>query len=76
MVRKFPHTTFDVWTFRTVVDDPSGILTLDREHKKHRWATAEEFGDLIGFRGLKDGLASVREYVTEADPPLPELRLV
>jgi hypothetical protein len=24
---------------------------------------------------LKDGLASVRDYVTERAPPLPELRL-
>jgi hypothetical protein len=29
----------------------------------------------VNYRGLEEGLASVRDYVTERDPPLRELRL-
>ena len=46
------------------------------EHGEYRWCSYDEASRLVTFRGLRDGLASVREYVTERSPPLPELRLV
>jgi hypothetical protein len=46
------------------------------EHAEYRWCSAEEASGLVSFRGLRDGLASVREFVTERAAPLPELRLV
>ena len=45
------------------------------EHADYRWCGHDEARRLVSYRGLKEGLASVREYVTERDPPLPELRL-
>lgn len=44
------------------------------EHAEYRWCSYDEAHRLVTFRGLKDGLASVREYVTERVPPLRELR--
>ena len=53
-----------------------GAVTLNAdEHAEHRWCGFEEAQRLVSFRGLKEGLASVRDYVTERDPPLRELRL-
>jgi hypothetical protein len=45
------------------------------EHADYRWCGYDEAQRLVTYRGLKEGLASVREYVTERDPPLRELRL-
>jgi hypothetical protein len=45
------------------------------EHAEYRWCSCDEASRLVTFRGLKDGLASVREFVTERAAPLPELRL-
>lgn len=45
------------------------------EHAEYRWCGYDEAQRLVNYRGLKEGLASVREYVTEREPPLRELRL-
>lgn len=45
------------------------------EHADYRWCGYDEAQRLVNYRGLKEGLASVRDYVTERDPPLRELRL-
>jgi hypothetical protein len=53
-----------------------GEVTLrPDEHAEYRWCGYDEARRLVTYRGLKEGLASVREYVTERDPPLRELRL-
>ncbi|MBA3500885.1 MAG: hypothetical protein M4D80_23430 [Myxococcota bacterium] len=50
-------------------------VTLDDGHDEHAWLCAAAAQTRVGFRGLRDGLAAVVEYVTERDPPLAELRL-
>jgi hypothetical protein len=55
-------------TGTTVVLDPE-------EHAEYRWCGFDEAMRLVNFRGLKEGLASVREFVTERQTPMPELRL-
>jgi hypothetical protein len=51
------------------------VVLQPEEHADYRWCGHEEARRLVNFRGLREGLASVREYVTERDPPLRELRL-
>ena len=55
------------------VDGTSPILTW--EHSEFAWCGAEACLERIRFRGLRDGLAAVRETVTEAGEPTPDLRL-
>lgn len=50
-------------------------VRLTWEHSEVRWCTADECEALVGFRGLREGLAWTRRSVTESDCPLPELRL-
>jgi hypothetical protein len=53
-----------------------GDIKLDpAEHAEYRWCPFDEAQRLIGFRGLKEGLASVREFVTERATPMRELQL-
>jgi isopentenyldiphosphate isomerase len=56
------------------VEQSAATLQPD-EHAEYRWCDYEEAQRLVNYRGLKEGLASVRDYVTERDPPLRELRL-
>ena len=51
----------------------SPVLTW--EHSEYAWHNAEGCLERIRFRGLRDGLTAVRETVTEAAEPAPELRL-
>jgi hypothetical protein len=55
--------------------EQAGVTLRPEEHSEYRWCGYDEARRLVTYRGLKEGLASVREYVTERDPPLPELRL-
>lgn len=55
--------------------DAAGVTLDPAEHAEFRWCGYDEARRLVNYRGLKEGLASVREYVTERDPPLRELRL-
>jgi hypothetical protein len=51
-------------------------VTLDpEEHSEYRWCSYEEAMTLVAYRGLKEGLASTREYVTGRSTPMPELML-
>ena len=51
-------------------------VTLDpAEHDEYRWCGFDEALRLVTYRGLKDGLASTREYITGRESPPRELRL-
>ncbi|UNK48499.1 NUDIX domain-containing protein [Lysobacter sp. S4-A87] len=45
------------------------------EHADYRWVTVDEALALVHYRGLKDGLRSVVEYVTGVASPARELCL-
>jgi ADP-ribose pyrophosphatase YjhB (NUDIX family) len=56
-----------------VVDTP---LRLDEaEHSEYAWLPYESSLDRVHYRGLKDGLRSVHEYVTSPTTPARELCL-
>jgi hypothetical protein len=50
------------------------VVSLDWEHSEYRWTTASECAELLTFRGLRDGLQWLREYISEVSPA-PEFRL-
>ena len=50
-------------------------IRLTWQHSEYRWCTAAECEQLIGFRGLLEGLEWVRRFVTETSNQLPELKL-
>jgi hypothetical protein len=45
------------------------------EHSEYGWFSLEQCLDLVHYRGLKDGLRSVHEYVTGSPQPAKELCL-
>jgi ADP-ribose pyrophosphatase YjhB (NUDIX family) len=45
------------------------------EHASHAWLPVDECVERVHFRGLKDGVKSVHEYVTGVDQPARELCL-
>lgn len=45
------------------------------EHAEYAWLPHAAALERVHYRGLKDGLRSVREYVTGVPAPAPELRL-
>ena len=45
------------------------------EHSACGWFSLEEYLERVHYRGLKDGLAAVHEYVTGAESPARELCL-
>ena len=51
----------------------SPILTW--EHSDFAWCGVNDCLERLRFRGLREGLAAVRETVTEVREPAPELRL-
>jgi len=52
------------------------VVSLDpAEHAECAWLSREECLDRVHYRGLKDGLRSVHEYVTGVEEPARELRL-
>jgi hypothetical protein len=56
--------------------DESSVPALSWEHSEFRWCGAKECVELLSFRGLHEGLESVRSYVTEPKREMPELRLL
>ena len=53
-----------------------GDVILDPlEHSAYEWVSYEEAQRRVVYRGLKDGLASVAEYITANPAPARELRL-
>lgn len=55
--------------------DASSVLLDPEEHAAHAWLSFEAALARVHYRGLKDGLRSVHEYVTSLDEPAAELRL-
>ena len=52
------------------------VVRLDAaEHAEFQWLTAEECLARVHYRGLKDGLRSVQEYITGPASAAPELCL-
>lgn len=63
-----------IGVFAAEVDDAA--VSLDpAEHSEFAWLSREECLDRVHYRGLKDGLRSVHEYVTGAEAPAKELCL-
>ena len=47
----------------------------EAEHSEAAWLPFEICMERVNYRGLKDGLRSVQEYITGVDRPAPELCL-
>jgi hypothetical protein len=61
--------------FASEVDEP-GKVPLDSGVSDFGWFTAEECEERLLFRGLKEGLKCVREYVSEVAEPAASLRMI
>jgi hypothetical protein len=55
--------------------DPEDVILDPVEHSEYVWLPYEAALERVHYRGLKDGLKSVVEYVTGTPTPAPELRL-
>jgi hypothetical protein len=53
----------------------SAVRLNASEHSEFQWLSAEQCLERVHFRGLKDGLRSVQEYITGPATPAPELCL-
>jgi 8-oxo-dGTP pyrophosphatase MutT (NUDIX family) len=53
----------------------SEVTLMPSEHAEYGWFTFEECLARVHYRGLKDGLRSVRDYVTGVKSPAMELCL-
>jgi len=53
----------------------SGVVLNPEEHAEFEWLSYDAAYARVHYRGLKDGLRSVNEYVTAATHAAPELRL-
>jgi hypothetical protein len=63
-----------IGVYAAEVDDTS--VRLDpSEHSEYAWLSREECLNRVHYRGLKDGLRSVHEYVTGVEQPARELCL-
>lgn len=63
-----------IGVFAAEVDDAT--VRLDpTEHSEFAWLSREQCHDRVHYRGLKDGLRSVHEYVTGVAEPAKELCL-
>jgi hypothetical protein len=63
-----------IGVFAAEVDDAT--VRLDpAEHSESAWLSREQCLDRVHYRGLKDGLRSVHDYVTGVDEPAQELCL-
>jgi ADP-ribose pyrophosphatase YjhB (NUDIX family) len=71
--RRFGHMQA-ISVFAAEVDDAT--VRLDpAEHSEFVWLSREQCLDRVHYRGLKDGLRSVHEYVTGVEEPAKELCL-
>jgi lipoyl(octanoyl) transferase len=57
------------------VSDASAVRLDPNEHAAHEWLPYQAALDRVHYRGLKDGLRSVHEYVTSTAHPARELQL-
>ncbi len=63
-----------IGVYAAEVDDAA--VRLDpAEHSEFAWLSREECLERVHYRGLKDGLRSVHEYVTGVEAPAKELCL-
>ncbi len=60
--------------FAVEVEGPLDVR-LGTEHAEYGWFTAAECFATLRFRGLKEGLQSTMEYVSQCPEPMEELRL-
>lgn len=63
-----------IGVYAAEVDD--GVVRLDpAEHSDSAWLSREQCLERVHYRGLKDGLRSVHEYITGVAAPAKELCL-
>lgn len=55
---------------------PEAVVLDPLEHSEYEWLPFEIALERVHYRGLKDGLKSVAEYVTGPTSPARELRLI
>ena len=73
--RRF-HEIQIISVFAAEVERASTTVSLDpEEHSEFAWLDFDEAFARVHFRGLKDGLSSVRTYITAPSNPAAELRL-
>jgi lipoyl(octanoyl) transferase len=73
--RRF-HEMQIISVFAVAVDANDAPVRLNPvEHGEYEWVPYEAALERVHYRGLKDGIRSVHEYVTGATSPAPELRL-
>jgi 8-oxo-dGTP pyrophosphatase MutT (NUDIX family) len=73
--RRF-HEIQIISVFAVAVDPAVTSVRLEPdEHSDYEWASYENALARVHYRGLKDGIRSVNEYVTGVAHPAPELRL-
>lgn len=73
--RRF-HEVQIITVFAVETDSALEDVTLNPvEHSAYAWLPLEAARARVHYRGLKDGLNSVAEYVTETPSPAPQLRL-
>jgi hypothetical protein len=63
-----------IGVYAAEVDD-AAVRLNPSEHSEYEWFPFEQSLDRVHFRGLKDGLRSVHEYVTGVATPAKELCL-
>lgn len=63
-----------IGVYAAEVADAAVSLDPD-EHSEYAWLPYETCLDRVHYRGLKDGLRSVQEYITGPERPAAELRL-
>ncbi len=56
--------------------DPNREVTLSWEWSESGWFNGTECERLVTFRGLREGLAWARKYITESERPADEFRLL
>jgi hypothetical protein len=73
--RRF-HEIQIISVYAVAVDSDSTAVHLDAAaHSAYEWVSYETALGRVHYRGLKDGIRSVNEYVTGVAHPAPELRL-
>jgi hypothetical protein len=74
LAREPPCNSNPITVFAAAVD--AEMARLDpAEHDEYRWCGYDEALQYVTYRGLKDGIASTREYITGRESPPRELRL-
>jgi hypothetical protein len=73
--RRF-HEVQIITVFAVETESAANVVTLNlSEHSEYEWLSYEAALARVHYRGLKDGLRSVAEYVTMPASPAVQLRL-